>query len=111
MTGGGQEKRLRAGTENVAAIAGFGAAAEAALADLGRAAEWASWRDRLAGIVNAEGRATIFSEGADAAAPDALFRAAEGAGGDAADRPRPGGGGGILRIGLFVRKSRAKSCT
>ncbi len=38
LTGGGQERRARAGTENVAAIAGFGAAAEAALADLDRAA-------------------------------------------------------------------------
>ena len=37
LTGGGQEKRLRAGTENVAAIAGFGAAAKAALADLDKA--------------------------------------------------------------------------
>lgn len=34
IRGGGQERRRRAGTENVAAIAGFGAAAEAALADL-----------------------------------------------------------------------------
>ncbi len=59
LTGGGQERRLRAGTENVAAIAGFGAAAEAALADLGRAAEWAGWRDRLAGIVGPQ--ATVFS--------------------------------------------------
>ena len=38
LTGGGQEKRCRAGTENVAAIAGFGAAAKAALADLDKAA-------------------------------------------------------------------------
>ena len=34
MRGGGQERGLRAGTENVAAIAGFGAAAEAARRDL-----------------------------------------------------------------------------
>lgn len=34
LRGGGQERRRRAGTENVAAIAGFGAAADAALAEL-----------------------------------------------------------------------------
>jgi cysteine desulfurase len=34
VRGGGQERGLRAGTENVAAIAGFGAAAEAARQDL-----------------------------------------------------------------------------
>jgi cysteine desulfurase len=34
VSGGGQERRRRAGTENVAAIAGFGAAAEAARRDL-----------------------------------------------------------------------------
>ena len=37
IRGGGQERGLRAGTENVAAIAGFGAAATAARADLGAA--------------------------------------------------------------------------
>ncbi|MGB0921746.1 MAG: cysteine desulfurase family protein [Alphaproteobacteria bacterium] len=34
MVGGGQERRRRAGTENVMGIAGFGAAAKAALVDL-----------------------------------------------------------------------------
>ena len=61
LTGGGQERRARAGTENVAAIAGFGAAAEAALADLARAQGWSAWRDRLAEIVGPE--ATVFSAG------------------------------------------------
>lgn len=65
MTGGGQEKRLRAGTENVAAIAGFGAAARAAGAELGRTAELSRWRDRLAAIVGGGGRATVFGADAD----------------------------------------------
>ncbi len=61
ITGGGQERRTRAGTENVAAIAGFGAAAEAARADLDKAEGWSAWRDRLAETVGPQ--ATVFSAG------------------------------------------------
>ena len=45
LHGGGQERYRRAGTENVAGIAGFGAAATAALRDLQHAAAEAPWRD------------------------------------------------------------------
>ncbi len=48
IAGGGQERRQRAGTENVAAIAGFGAAAVAAASDLARSARHtATLRARL----------------------------------------------------------------
>lgn len=45
--GGGQEKRQRAGTENVAAIAGFGLAADMARTELETFQQLATWRDQL----------------------------------------------------------------
>src|SRR5262249_58157541 len=64
VTGGGQERRRRAGTENVAAIAGFGAAAGAAQRDLALMERVHALRDALeiriraispsAGIMGAE---------------------------------------------------------
>ncbi|OYQ34857.1 cysteine desulfurase [Niveispirillum lacus] len=47
LRGGGQERRMRAGTENVAAIAGFGAAAQAAQSCLSDYGTLAVLRDRL----------------------------------------------------------------
>ena len=48
LYGGGQERGLRAGTENVIGIAGFGAAAQASLSDLASAHHQAAWRDAAA---------------------------------------------------------------
>jgi cysteine desulfurase len=63
ITGGGQERRGRAGTENVAAIAGFGVAARQALADISKAQGWAALRDRIATIAADGGRrVTIFGK-------------------------------------------------
>jgi cysteine desulfurase len=47
IKGGGQERRRRAGTENVAGIVGFGVAADLAAADLAKTAEIAKLRDEL----------------------------------------------------------------
>ena len=66
LTGGDQERRGRAGTENVAAIAGFGSAARAALDGLGEAERWAALRDEIAEIVAASGRpVTVFAARTD----------------------------------------------
>ena len=66
LTGGGQERNARAGTESVAAIAGFGAAASASVTELTDGDRWTGWRKRIEGIV-AGGRrdAHILSAGAE----------------------------------------------
>lgn len=65
IKGGGQERGSRAGTENVAGIAGFGAAAEAAFRS--RIAEWArvdKLRDRLeSGLREVSPGAIVFGAG------------------------------------------------
>jgi cysteine desulfurase len=53
IAGGGQERRRRAGTENVPAIAGFGAAARAAVGDLAGMDRVRALRDRVESEVKA----------------------------------------------------------
>jgi len=73
IKGGGQERGLRAGTENVAAIAGFGAAAAVA-ANQADAARMAGSRDRLeAGIKAILPEALIFGESAPRLPNTTLF--------------------------------------
>jgi cysteine desulfurase len=74
--GGGQERGRRAGTENVAGIAGFGAAATAAVRDLPSMANQGTWRDALAERLKAAG-AVVLGEGAQRL-PQTLCLAAEG---------------------------------
>lgn len=76
LHGAGQERGLRAGTENTPGIAGFGVAADCAARDLPEALAHASWRDAAEAKVRAAG-ATIVGAGA-ARLPNTLFMAVEG---------------------------------
>jgi cysteine desulfurase len=75
VKGGGQERGLRAGTENVAAIAGFGAAAaETAVAFARERAHVARLRDRLeAELLALSAESVIFGAAAERVANTTLF--------------------------------------
>jgi cysteine desulfurase len=62
LHGGGQERGRRSGTENLAGIAGFGAAARAALGDLAALAAHAAWRDDLAERLEDAGAVVLGAE-------------------------------------------------
>ena len=61
--GGGQERGLRSGTENVAAIAGFAAAVTAAMRDLPKYEALGPLRDAMEARLEAEGGAIIVGKG------------------------------------------------
>jgi len=76
LRGGGQELNRRAGTENVAGIAGFGAAVRAALQALPEDAKrMATLRDRLENGIRAIAGATIFSDNTERLPNTILFTA------------------------------------
>ena len=76
LRGGGQELNRRAGTENVAGIAGFGAAVRAALQALPEdAKQMATLRDRLENGIRAIAGATIFSDNTERLPNTILFTA------------------------------------
>jgi cysteine desulfurase len=74
VVGGGQEKGHRSGTENLAAIAGFGAAAAEAIRSLDAIAEVKARRDRIEEIVVATSPgAVIFGRNAERLPNTTLF--------------------------------------
>lgn len=76
LRGGGQELNRRAGTENVAGIAGFGAAVKAALQSLPEDAKrMASLRDRLENGLRGIARATVFADDVERLPNTVLFTA------------------------------------
>ena len=76
LRGGGQELNRRAGTENVAGIAGYGAAVRAALQALPEdAKQMATLRDRLENGIRAIAGATIFSDNTERLPNTILFTA------------------------------------
>jgi cysteine desulfurase len=58
--GGGQERGMRAGSENIVGLAGFGAAAEAARLGLPNLAAHAAWRDGFEAHLSALAPVTVF---------------------------------------------------
>ena len=78
VTGGGQERGHRAGTENLAAITGFGAAAAEALTALSAAGELRAKRDAIeAAVLSQALDAEIFGAGAERL-PNTTFFAVPG---------------------------------
>lgn len=76
LRGGGQELNRRAGTENVAGIAGFGAAVKATLAALREdAAQATTLRNRLENGIRGIAGATIFSDEVERLPNTVLFTA------------------------------------
>ncbi len=63
IRGGGQERRRRAGTENIIGIAGFGAASTAAMDGLREFPKLAALRDRIENDL--DGDAKVYGAGAD----------------------------------------------
>lgn len=73
LFGGGQERSLRSGTENLSGIAGFGAATEAAIRDMPKLQALATHRDAMEAKLASEAGITVFGAGSDRLAQTSNF--------------------------------------
>jgi cysteine desulfurase len=73
LFGGGQERSLRSGTENLSGIVGFGAATEAAIWDLPKLQALAAQRDTMEARLISEADITVFGKDADRLAQTSNF--------------------------------------
>ena len=111
LRGGGQERGHRAGTENVAGIAGFGAAVKAAMGALENdAIRLENLRNRLENGLRQTPGVLIFSDDVAAAAEYHSVHGSRPEGRDRRDRLRPRGNSGFLGFGLFLGQGAAVAC-
>ena len=73
LFGGGQERSLRSGTENLTGIAGFGAATEAAIRDMPNLQALATLRDKMEQKLTSEAGITVFGAGVERLAQTSNF--------------------------------------
>ncbi|MFN3211983.1 MAG: cysteine desulfurase family protein [Henriciella sp.] len=73
LFGGGQERSLRSGTENLSGIAGFGAAAEAAIREMPALQALAGPRDAMEKKLVAEAGVTVFGADTDRLSQTSIF--------------------------------------
>lgn len=73
LFGGGQERSLRSGTENLSGIAGFGAATEAAIRDMPMLQALAAGRDAMEAKLVSEAGVTVFGQDTERLAQTSNF--------------------------------------
>lgn len=73
LFGGGQERSLRSGTENLSGIAGFGAATEAAIRDMPMLQALAAGRDAMEARLVSEAGVTVFGQDTERLAQTSNF--------------------------------------
>ena len=111
LRGGGQELGRRAGTENVAGIAGFGAAVKAAMESRDSdAIRLESLRNRLENGLRDTPDAIVFADGAPRLPNTTLFTVPGLKAETAVIGFRPRGRRGFLRFGLFIGQGAALAC-